>query len=1302
MPRERTATDPRHHAIKGYRAIDGSERRPSPNARKIGPADPHEVFKVIVVLRRRPDGPPTPDHNYFLKTPPHRRQRMPTEDFAKLYGAFPDDVAKVKAFAKSHNLSVVKTHMAGRTVTLSGTVAQMAAAFGVELAMYEHTVDRGHRRKKFNEIYRGRDGFVYLPEELHPLVIGVFGLDNRTITKRAGNPEPPNTTTVSVATVAQLYNYPTNSAAGQTIGIMSYSGYMTSDMTTYFAGIGQALPAITDIGIDGASNDGSADGETTQDIQIAAAFAPGAAVNVYFSQGSQMNWVDSLTRVAHPDPMDTPCTVLSSSDYISDGDDPAGLNFGATLAIIAAVDLALQDCAIQGVTVCFCTADYGTAARIGDGGAHTCFPSSDPWVLAVGGTTIGNIMGTSFDEYVWNDPQGGGWGTTGGGVSRYFLAPGYQSAIAIPPSISQPAFLGRGTPDVAGNANNNSGYNTIQGGVTGNGNGTSASTPQWAGLIAVINAALGVNLGFVNPAIYALGSSVFRDIVPGDGPADNGSDGVAGYPAGPGWDACTGWGSPNGQALLDGLRTLYTRNLYFIVDKSTFGVDEVSDTIAHAGGFYQTPFWLVLEGYSLNDLGGTVPDLSGTFAGLTGVTIIPDPSNPVPENPADLYTPQRIRFAYNILFTSDTLTNGDFPAAGDPPNLDPLDAAITIDTNMLQAHTVFELVSGADPYFNNIDPSNSHAYFYLSQDLRVFSAAAGDSPLPGVPAFTSDPYGSLQSLLHFLNNTAAYTTPGIDHLNALPNQSGYETGDTSVTPLNGSGNKNYNFAIARVRLQGDAGSHADNVRVFFRLFVAESFDTDFDPDTTYKRQTGTGAETGLPVFPLASGNGLTDPSGYSLKTIPFFASDAAGSHDYDGTPDRNIRNITIPMGQDKLWAYFGCYLDVYDASNQSLFPGTHHCIVAEIAYDETPLVNSNGVALTPENSDKLAQRNLQITASGNPGYPDTHRIPQTFDSRPSPAPTGTGQLLDYPDEMMIDWGNVPAGSTASIYWPDVSAQAVLDLATSLYGTHKLQAADPHTVTCKTTSGVTYIPIPYASSANLAGLFTVDLPKAITAGQEFNVRVRRVTSRRERATDTNFAVKAPVGAETGEFVYGTTKAATMRNWRYVTGTFQVKIPVGNDKKLLLPEERTLSILKWRLLQYGASYRWRPVVERLIAYVSRRVDGFGGDSSSVKPSPDGMPYYPNIGGDGGISPKTGRDAVVGKISALIYDRFGDFEGFWLDTETGEHRFVATEHPMEDVVRRAWIDRILVRVVASHHEPHRPLLVEYLRMSRHHGDQ
>ena len=113
-------------------------------------------------------------------------------------------------------------------------------------------------------------------------------------------------------------------------------------------------------------------------------------------------------------------------------------------------------------------------------------------------------------------------------------------------------------PDVSANASPNSGYLFTFDGVTGAiANGTSASAPLWAGLIAVLNAALGENVGFINPVIYALNGAGFRDILPEPGAADNSFAGVAGYPVTPGWDAVTGWGSAWGVALLNALKHFY-------------------------------------------------------------------------------------------------------------------------------------------------------------------------------------------------------------------------------------------------------------------------------------------------------------------------------------------------------------------------------------------------------------------------------------------------------------------------------------------------------------------------------------------------------------------------------------------------------------------------------------------------------------------------------------------------------------------------------------------------------------------------
>ena len=147
----------------------------------------------------------------------------------------------------------------------------------------------------------------------------------------------------------------------------------------------------------------------------------------------------------------------------------------------------------------------------------------------------------------------------------------------------------------------------------------------------------------------------------------------------------------------------------------------------------------------------------------------------------------------------------------------------------------------------------------------------------------------------------------------------------------------------------------------------------------------TGADNGHPVFPLASAAGLNDPAGQSLQTIPYFATDINGTNDYDGSnPNANVRSVQIPATGDQIWAYYGCFLDLYDAAgNAKNLAGTHHCIVAEIAYSQAPIpaITATGAAPNPLSWDQLAQRNLQITLSENPKSRATHIAAQAFDVR---------------------------------------------------------------------------------------------------------------------------------------------------------------------------------------------------------------------------------------------------------------------------------------------------------------------------------
>ena len=335
---------------EGYVPLEGSKRLPAPGARRLGPANPAEVLTVTITLRRRPDGAALPAYNDFLTAPPTRRQRLSSVEFARVYGASQQDIDTVKAFATAEGLTVVETNAARRTVIARGTVTQISQAFAVDLGRYEHAPNFRSTGEPQPETYRGRDGVISIPASLQGIVVGVFGLDNRCIGGRNGA-QPPNTSLLTIPTVSKLYNYPTNSAEGQTIGIVSQSGYSRADIARFFQSLPAAVPTITDILVGGATNSGHDPiGEITQDIDIAAAFAPGAAISVYISHGHQQGWVDTISRVAHPEPGDSQCAVLSSSWFIADGDDPAGMvRFGVTDAFITAVSNALQDAAIQGV-----------------------------------------------------------------------------------------------------------------------------------------------------------------------------------------------------------------------------------------------------------------------------------------------------------------------------------------------------------------------------------------------------------------------------------------------------------------------------------------------------------------------------------------------------------------------------------------------------------------------------------------------------------------------------------------------------------------------------------------------------------------------------------------------------------------------------------------------------------------------------------------------------------------------------------------------------------------------------------------
>jgi kumamolisin len=189
------------------------------------------------------------------------------------------------------------------------------------------------------------------------------------------------------------------------------------------------------------------------------------------------------------------------------------------------------------VTITVAAGDNGSAD--GATGNNVDFPASSPHVLACGGTKLDANGSTIVSEVVWNELASND-GATGGGVSNFFALPSWQSNSNVPTPSGSTG--GRGVPDVAGDADPESGYQIRVDGQNTVVGGTSAVAPLWAGLVAVANRQLGAQVGFIQPAIYAAkAAAAFNDITQGN----NG-----GFKAGPGWDACTGQGSPITSALI--------------------------------------------------------------------------------------------------------------------------------------------------------------------------------------------------------------------------------------------------------------------------------------------------------------------------------------------------------------------------------------------------------------------------------------------------------------------------------------------------------------------------------------------------------------------------------------------------------------------------------------------------------------------------------------------------------------------------------------------------------------------------------
>ncbi len=523
---------------------------------------PREMITVTLIIRRRKGGPKLRAVSDFSARVKAVRQPVDRTQFIANHGADPKEVEQAAACARANGLEVVETNLGARSVVVRGTAARLNKMFDVKLCDYQGPLAK----------YHSHVGPTKVPGEIATIVEAVIGLHSRPIHAKAHNTsrrrstqDPPNTKPITPQQIAELYAFPPGDGAGQTIGIyemavedasgqLANAGYTPEDVASTMKGFGGGLqvPTLIDVAVDGVVNSGINDGETLLDITVAGAIAQAATIAVYFTGPDPQNIIRALQRMIHPGARDPVPTVISISYGWGPDNDQSGFSDDE----FTQIGQLFQDAANLFITVLISSGDSGCflGTQTGSDVAQASYPATEPMVIACGGTTAGNVKGSTFEEYVWNDVGAAGPGASGGGISARFPVPDYQTGAGVPKHNATKR-AGRGIPDLAGNASENSGYMQHAAGSTPQPvGGTSAVAPLYAGLFARINANLGVSVGFVNQTLYSLGKSAFRDTVSPPGPANNSFNGVTGYPVTKGWDACTGWGSVKGVALQNGLK----------------------------------------------------------------------------------------------------------------------------------------------------------------------------------------------------------------------------------------------------------------------------------------------------------------------------------------------------------------------------------------------------------------------------------------------------------------------------------------------------------------------------------------------------------------------------------------------------------------------------------------------------------------------------------------------------------------------------------------------------------------------------
>ena len=475
---------------------------------------------------------------------PSFRHFLSVSEFTARFGPSQADYDAAVQYAASNGLTVYGGSRDGMDVQVEGSVENIEKAFRVKMGVYQHPTE--------NRAFYGPDQepTVGLPFPLwhisgldnysipHPKVVSKTayaksrGIDPETVVSHATTGSGPSASFLGSDMRAAYYGSGSLNGAGQNLGLLEYYGTDLADLNTYFSNVGKtsAVP-ITLLSTDGTSTScvypSCDDTEQTLDMTQAIGMAPGLASLVVYIGSTDTAIISAMTT---HNPL--PTTI--------------GCSWGWTPSDPGTLNPYFQKMAAQGQNFFVASGDNSTWKA---NGSSAAWPADNAYVVAVGGTDLitAGAGGVWQSETAWSD--------SGGGISPDGVAiPSWQQLSGVINSSNQGSTTLRNGPDVSANANFTFYVCADQTACTANEyGGTSFAAPMWAAYMALVNqqAAIDGNatLGFINPAIYPYGAggnyaAYFHDIASGT----SGS-----YSAVTGYDLVTGWGSPNGSALLDAL-----------------------------------------------------------------------------------------------------------------------------------------------------------------------------------------------------------------------------------------------------------------------------------------------------------------------------------------------------------------------------------------------------------------------------------------------------------------------------------------------------------------------------------------------------------------------------------------------------------------------------------------------------------------------------------------------------------------------------------------------------------------------------